>query len=619
MAGILTKNKSTTTIAAKDGIPAVPGKPAVPAVFVTYSKTVCGTTSSGAASGWSGTIALSSFNGEGGGILVNNAAMAKSSYACTSVSYVYREAAKPAVAPIPAVPPTPAQAKANLNLGWTGGANSVQVLEENGSYRFKVLGVVGALLGLSKSNKSTDFNEPTHALYVFGQALQVIESGVKRWEGRHDSGDEYSISRINGVVSYLRGNQLLYRSMVGSAGPVTLDASLYAGGDTVELLDSGNIGAIQFIAREPAFTAGLSRNSIYFRAKGGDLKAVSLPRGNVSFLPKRPLMLMGNRAYSQLGFESKQATMKAGMGVPEPSYALLEFYAPPAAFSLVSLVGGIGGMSLSSRRPIVKAADHPTCEMSFSIGAPLMYAHNYFEANDGYLTEAILLHQDVAPQVLAFATFNEQMAVLAVVQGGGVGGAVLSEGVSALVQAATFSIMGAALEQSVGVALSGDRNRYDAAGKIADPAKCWVINYDTGATTMYDGFDFTRLFEYQGRYYGERDGKAYLLDGDSDDGEQIAAFVAFGKRNFGTSAKKRIPYLYAGMASTGELILRATTPQGTYIYRAKRVSSELQAQRFDLGRGLNATFYEFEVFNEAGADFSLNSIEFTPIVTSRRI
>ena len=44
-----------------------------------------------------------------------------------------------------------------------------------------------------------------------------------------------------------------------------------------------------------------------------------------------------------------------------------------------------------------------------------------------------------------------------------------------------------------------------------------------------------------------------------------------------------------------------------------------KTQRYDLGKGLKANYYEFELFNQNGCDFELDSVEFLALPSGRRI
>jgi hypothetical protein len=88
-----------------------------------------------------------------------------------------------------------------------------------------------------------------------------------------------------------------------------------------------------------------------------------------------------------------------------------------------------------------------------------------------------------------------------------------------------------------------------------------------------------------------------------------------------------MPYVYVGMASNGATILRVTaevtSSNGrpalqTYDYRVRDNTELMKAHRFELGRGLRASFYDLELIAD-GTVFDLESIEFQPIALKRRL
>lgn len=147
----------------------------------------------------------------------------------------------------------------------------------------------------------------------------------------------------------------------------------------------------------------------------------------------------------------------------------------------------------------------------------------------------------------------------------------------------------------------------------------WVLNAESSSSTRYDAYDFNSFAEIDGVYYGCRDDGVYALDGDDDAGSPIQAMLSFGKRDFGTSALKRITNAYVGVSSTGKLVLKIIAEGDEYHYVARDSGEHLQVQRFDTGKGLRVNYLEFELYNQCGDDFDLSSIEFAVVPTARRI
>lgn len=150
-------------------------------------------------------------------------------------------------------------------------------------------------------------------------------------------------------------------------------------------------------------------------------------------------------------------------------------------------------------------------------------------------------------------------------------------------------------------------------------SSAWVLNWDSAATTRYENYDFTSFAKIGDRYYGVKSDGIYVLEGDDDEGFKIRASASFGKLDFGTPNKKRVPHAYVGVSSGGTMYLRVTANGQTFTYAARRADADMRTQRIDLGKGLMANYLEFEIYNHDGCDFELNSVDFAYVELTRRI
>jgi hypothetical protein len=137
----------------------------------------------------------------------------------------------------------------------------------------------------------------------------------------------------------------------------------------------------------------------------------------------------------------------------------------------------------------------------------------------------------------------------------------------------------------------------------------WCMNLDTKAATRYD-YTFTSI----SRGYGTKADGLYLLEGTGT----VAWSINFGKENFGTEEKKRLPAVYLGCTSERPLRVRVRTPKDDYIYTARSCSDELQEHRVDPGKGLKANWFELSL-EEEDCDFTLATASFAPVASTRRI
>jgi hypothetical protein len=147
----------------------------------------------------------------------------------------------------------------------------------------------------------------------------------------------------------------------------------------------------------------------------------------------------------------------------------------------------------------------------------------------------------------------------------------------------------------------------------------WVVNMDTNASSQYEQYGFNSFFTRNGIHYGVADDGIYELSGDDDAGQPIEALAMLPKSNLGDGYLKNVPNFYVGVSSTGKMILKANADGQEYLYEARSSSEDLKTHRFDLGRGLEGTFWQFTLMNQEGCDFNIADIEFTPVVRRRRI
>lgn len=148
----------------------------------------------------------------------------------------------------------------------------------------------------------------------------------------------------------------------------------------------------------------------------------------------------------------------------------------------------------------------------------------------------------------------------------------------------------------------------------------WCLNVENLAVTTYSQFDFTSM---SGSHGTMADG-FYRLSGDKDGTADIDATASFGQRNFGSEELKRLPYAYLGVTSDEPMQLRVqwadrNNTMQDYTYPARSSGGNLAMQRVDLGRGIEASWFDVELHNQAGSDFTLASVSFTPTPSNRRI
>jgi hypothetical protein len=147
----------------------------------------------------------------------------------------------------------------------------------------------------------------------------------------------------------------------------------------------------------------------------------------------------------------------------------------------------------------------------------------------------------------------------------------------------------------------------------------WIVNPSLAASAGLSGFDFNSFARCKGKSYAIGPGGIYKLGGDKDAGADIKAFIGLPKLTFGSAQQKRVPHAYIGVASTGHMIMRVLVDNQTFTYVARNTTPTMGQQRIDTGKGLKGSYWQFELMNEDGADFDIDTIRFMPIVLERRL
>lgn len=135
----------------------------------------------------------------------------------------------------------------------------------------------------------------------------------------------------------------------------------------------------------------------------------------------------------------------------------------------------------------------------------------------------------------------------------------------------------------------------------------WCLNLENRAATTYTGWPFSSF----SRGYGTTPtGICTLTSGNAD------WSVDFGKVDLGNAQLKHLPNAYLGVESGDVLQLIVNDD---YTYPARSFNEALKTQRIDVGKGLRGTWFKLKLTGTDGSDFRLESIDFIPATTKRRI
>lgn len=155
----------------------------------------------------------------------------------------------------------------------------------------------------------------------------------------------------------------------------------------------------------------------------------------------------------------------------------------------------------------------------------------------------------------------------------------------------------------------------------------WSMNTDTRALTKFTNYPFNSFLRTpSGKTYGVSEGALCRLGGDTDAGEPINAKLRLGMSDLGTRRVKRTPALYVGFTGDGDMRIKAiyTSPvdgqREAHVYRMKpRLGDNPDANRRKIGKGLKAVYFDYELENVDGSDFSIDVIEIHVLPLDRRL
>lgn len=524
---------------------------------------------------------------------------------------------QPYIPPSAPIPPTPSQMSVDLQLGWDGAAISKSVLEGDGWYSFKVYqGNAGAIVGLNNVDVPDGFYDILHGFSFQNGIVKVIQSGVLIEATRQmfQTTDVFKIHRLSGVIEYSINGDVVYTEDDATEGMLFLDVSLYSGDDYIydpvfnETNNGG--GSMLFQPLDSFGGSGSASRSI------GRLQPL-IGRGRNAGKPctnyLQPIQAMaGDKTYGAAVLRFQALTARGEGGRPVPSYArsINAMYAfIGAGYGLTGEVGG-GTNAIAPLNGV--SSDHAYGYCGVSLPKIRTIANAYEGNNEASIGEFFIAFDGMGADYEVLLAINTRLGIATTFAVSIEQSARLDTSLSIIDSITLASIEQALIETNIRFVSSE-------AWATGDETEVWVVNSETNAFSRYDGFNFNSFAKIGEKYYGCRDDGVYLLDGVTDNGQAVRAMIDLGTKSFGTSELKSVPNAYIGVSSTGVMILKVIVEGDEYLYKARDYSESMQTQRIDLGRGLRANYFNFQIFNSEGADFSLDSIEFLAIPLSRRI
>ena len=550
----------------------------------------------------------------------------------------------------PYIPPTSSQVSANNNEGWDNScSSSVNELLPGQKVTFEIYhDSRGFFVGLDKFGRELQWIGSYPFGVRFTQAsLEVLEKNILkcRLAQSLSPGDTIEIRRhTDGSVVYLVNNEVLYKSdtYLDPQDIIHVYAIGYEADDQVLSAAIGNFTETVIYDEEIVFEQkvdGRSYGSEYMEFIQ-DVDIIYLPLDVVFsqqvYAVQRPEFNGICELVSSISIPVPSCTNTEG------SYNILEAtvstiaaqsvndsYIPPRLSVLESIMAPVTAQAEAITVAIAELEANVT-EVRPSLAENTTY--NALEAvvslpvvdepilqfPEGYMLlysdtgsddRASILKDVVIPLYIGLkAVDNVQMFKDALIR--------LDESVSAKDEFSIFADREIALDS---ICASLDNMGFtiddlpDHSGGIA-----WVMNINSGATSIFLDYGFNSFIELDGKAYGVSDTGIWALQGTS--APVPASGIDYGLSNLGSPGKKRIPHFYAAVASSGKLMLRLLVDGMKAEYFALSYTDYVEPNKINIGRGFHAVYWNPILIAPEGVSIEeLDTLEWKPMTFSRRI
>ena len=466
------------------------------------------------------------------------------------------------------------------------------------------------------ADREVDATTDTVSALMYGSAVKWVVNGATLFAGPFTMGEPYALDSV------------LYTAYDAVNNPVFEEGEPPETGDSeivVAFLPLTFAGELAF---DPQLIVELPATVVRFSDVDPSEVSIMAPRMTVELgegdgidLSFRPLSFIASvsATYAQItiGFTP---TVNIAMGDLEDQseFSWLAFNAPRMTFSMTA--PNMASIALQMPEPLVRmssdtvyselVADVPRLSFRAYMGemTPLVQIMEYVAVN-----AQIISYSHIAITIIERVT-GEATAVVYVTTT-----ADATENITVQDETTVYSTFFDSAAEQVAV---GDRVTTAVFrivdGGFRDDGVAWVVNAESSASTRYDTYGFNSFARIGGKHYGARQDGVYLLEGTSDAGNPITSGVSLGKQDFGTQALKHMDAVYAGVSSTGTLFLKVGDGKNSYTYKARRKDDHMRTQRFDIGRGLRANYFDLQLTSTADA-FELDSVTFHVLPSSRRI
>ena len=550
---------------------------------------------------------------------------------------VYKKVCYPRQPGSPARPGVPPTVQRTFNLGWNAGARSVASVTGDAHATFVVpLATVGAMVGFAgAADDPMGLPVISHGIEASRGVAYVVENNRRVAElGAYEPGDTFYIERSGGAMHYRVGESYddprhaISRPSTPT-GAVWLGALLYSGSDNIHspTLAAGRLHVPWGTGDgEMAPMLGIGGNVAYAFGTGALARMTGEGHSvNTGVGAARMARMEGTGGAGRFAFGAgamQPITGYGQAGLAAPRYGVGIGYLTPMTSAGRLLVGNTMNGEAAMLPMHGVGADRPYGAGGGDM-APLAGRGQGLEGPSRARMWAVAGVFDAAETAVRWhVVMGESLR-----QQGTITVALLQT--ARLVSEARqdtpwftsqeLHVLMQEVVRQLDIQTAALYDVSDGTPRPIDLSEVWAVNTETGASSSYRDFGFTSFARLGNQVLGVRPDGVYTLEGATDAGHPIRAAVSFGQLDFGATVFKQVPNVYVGTSTTGALFLKVSTPQGEWVYKARRHDPVMRQQRFDLGRGLRANYYEFELYNSDGGDFELDTVEFRAALNDRRI
>jgi len=146
----------------------------------------------------------------------------------------------------------------------------------------------------------------------------------------------------------------------------------------------------------------------------------------------------------------------------------------------------------------------------------------------------------------------------------------------------------------------------------------WAINTRTNAITQYTNYNYNSFASRGLTYLATSPNGIYELDGDTDAGLKIVAEAQSGLARMNGTKLTGIKGAYMAVRGGGRFYIKLVSGDGrNWVYEAI-AQPGLMTTKINVGKGLRTSYLAFNLMSE-GQDFDLDTLEFIPMVSDRRV